>query len=72
VRALGQGHGLRAGEAGPREEGAARWASEEKGGGWLGFFLFFLFLALVFYFLPFSFELKFKHKFADYMNAQPE
>jgi hypothetical protein len=41
ARTLGQGHGLRAGEAGPREEGAARWASEEKGGGWLGFFLFF-------------------------------
>jgi hypothetical protein len=40
--------------------------------GSAGLFPIFLFLALVFYFMPFSFELKFEHKFADYMNAQPE
>ena len=46
-------------------------ARKKEGVGW-AFSYFFLFLALVFYFMPFSFELKFEHKFADYMNAQPE
>jgi hypothetical protein len=52
----------------------ARWASREKRRkGWaLSFFLYFLLLFSIFYFMLFSFELKFKHKFADYMSAQPK
>jgi hypothetical protein len=45
----------------------------ERRDGRDGPFYFSLFPALVsiFYFMLFSFEFKFKHKFADYVNAQP-
>jgi hypothetical protein len=61
-----------------------RWAAVERrrglgglrgGLGRAGFFYFFLFLLLlfsIFYFMLFSFEFNFKHKFADYVNAQLE
>jgi hypothetical protein len=53
-----------------------RWARVRAvWGKRLGLYQFSLFLALIFsifYFMLFSFELKFKHKFAGYVNAQPE
>jgi hypothetical protein len=45
---------------------------EEKEGMGPFIFLYFLLLFSIFYFMLFSFELKFEHKFADYVNAQPE
>jgi hypothetical protein len=57
---------------GGAQEGA-RWAVERIGKGWfLLFFLFLLLLFSIFYFMLFSFEFNFKHKFADYVNAQLE
>jgi hypothetical protein len=57
-------------------KGARSWARVRAvSGKRLGLSQFSLFLALIFtifYFMLFSFELKFKHKFAGYVNAQPE
>jgi hypothetical protein len=61
--------------------GAIRWAGAGPRHGPLGLagedwgragFLFSLFLFSIVYFILFSFEFKFKHKFVDYENAQPK
>ena len=84
MRRLGRG-GERTGWAGAKVDWRGRkgdgWAAGAAGRAVQGkrrglvlfyFSLFFLLLFSIFYFMLFCFEFNFKHKFADYVNAQLE
>jgi hypothetical protein len=70
------GHAAQERGEGRRGAGGSRWAAGSHRrlsvDGIFPIFLYFLLLFSILYFMLFSFELKIKHKFADYVNAQPE